>query len=77
MKAYLASSYSRRHEMQGRRTQLHDEGIVVTSRWLDDEDPWDPADHARGYRLFAARGRRFQFRTSGRPMWWSASPGSP
>lgn len=53
MKAYLASSYSRRHEMQGRRTQLHDEGIVVTSRWLDDEDPWDPADHARGYRLAA------------------------
>ncbi len=37
MRIYLASRFTRMMEMREYREQLHDDGHVVTSRWLDEQ----------------------------------------
>lgn len=39
MKAYLAARYSRRDELREYKKILEAEGIEVTSRWLDEQEP--------------------------------------
>jgi nucleoside 2-deoxyribosyltransferase len=39
MKAYLAAMYKRRDELRIFKEHLEEAGIVITSRWLDENEP--------------------------------------
>jgi nucleoside 2-deoxyribosyltransferase len=41
MQVYLAAKYPRRDELRGYRKVLDTNGIGVTSRWLDEQEPLD------------------------------------
>jgi len=47
VKVYLAAAWSRQQEIRRYATILRGEGVEITSRWLEEKGPTDPADKDR------------------------------